>query len=58
MFRGWTEKQLDGLIFNARRYTMKHYGDVSKINGAESEPVDVIIGGRRVRPVLKREGEK
>lgn len=24
---------------------MKHYGDISKINGAELEPVDIIIGG-------------
>lgn len=24
---------------------MKHYGDVSKINGAEVEPVDVITAG-------------
>ena len=24
---------------------MKHYGDVSNINGAEVESVDVIIGG-------------
>ena len=24
---------------------MKHYGDVSKINGAEVEPVDIIVGG-------------
>ena len=24
---------------------MKHYGDISKINGAELEPVDLITGG-------------
>lgn len=24
---------------------MKHLGDICKINGAEVEPVDVIIGG-------------
>lgn len=24
---------------------MKHYGDITKINGAEIEPVDVITGG-------------
>lgn len=24
---------------------MKHYGDITKINGAEVEPVNVIIGG-------------
>lgn len=24
---------------------MKHYGDITKINGAEVEPVDVIVGG-------------
>jgi hypothetical protein len=24
---------------------MKHYGDITKINGASVEPVNVIIGG-------------
>ena len=24
---------------------MKHYGDITKINGAEVEPVDIIVGG-------------
>ena len=25
---------------------MKHLGDITKINGADVEPVEVIIGGR------------
>lgn len=32
-------------VTRARFPNMKHYGDVSKINGAELEPVDLITGG-------------
>jgi len=40
---------------------MKHYGDVSKINGAEIEPVDVITFGSPCQDMSvagKREGMK
>lgn len=32
-------------VTRARFPNMKHYGDISKINGAELEPVDLITGG-------------
>ena len=40
---------------------MKHYGDVSKINGAEIEPVDIITFGSPCQDLSvagKREGMK
>lgn len=33
------------LVTKTRFPNIKHYGDVSKINGAEAEPVDIIVGG-------------
>lgn len=30
---------------------MKHLGDITKINGAEATPVNVIIGGRAFYPI-------
>lgn len=32
-------------VTRARFPNMKHYGDISKINGAELEPVDLVTGG-------------
>ena len=28
---------------------MRHLGDITKINGAEASPVNVIIGGRAIK---------
>lgn len=33
------------LVTHKRLPNVKHYGDISKINGAELEPVDIITGG-------------
>lgn len=33
------------LVTKTRFQNMKHHGDITKINGAEVEPVDIIVGG-------------
>ncbi len=43
-------------VTNKRFPNVKHYGDISRINGGEIEPVDIITGARqnhRIRQILQ-----